>query len=144
MPQQSKKTASRGWQSLSTYKWFGTPCRFNLNSMPSFAEAELLPKFTALTGMHPDCPIPAYMRLDANLFFTNFFSFRGAWPLMAGLARLPGSSPSVAPTTAGGQLATMSTALESAGNASSQLVSPLVDFMKVFQGIPNASISNGY
>jgi hypothetical protein len=44
--------------------------------MPSFAEADLLPKFTALTGMQPDSPIPTYMRSDAKLFFTNFTVFR--------------------------------------------------------------------
>ena len=44
--------------------------------MPSFAEADLLPKFTALTNIQPDCPIPNYMRLDAKLFFTNFTLFR--------------------------------------------------------------------
>jgi hypothetical protein len=44
--------------------------------MPSFAEADLLPKFTSLTGMQPDSPIPNYMRLDAKLFFTNFTVFR--------------------------------------------------------------------
>jgi hypothetical protein len=50
--------------------------RYNLASMPNFAEAELLPKFTALTGMQPDCPIPQYLRSDAKLFFTNFAVFR--------------------------------------------------------------------
>lgn len=107
--------------------------------MPSIAEAELLPKFTALTGMHPDCPIPAYLRLDANLFFTNFLPFRGTWPLTAGLARLPDGLTSGAPPAAAGQLATTSTAVESASNAGSQLVSPVLEFLKVLLGIQTKS-----
>jgi hypothetical protein len=44
--------------------------------MPSFAEADLLPKFTELTSMQPDSTIPTYMRSDSKLFFTNFTVFR--------------------------------------------------------------------
>ena len=51
--------------------------RFNLNRMPGIADAKLLPMFSALTGMSPDCAIPAYLRVDANLFFTNIAVFRG-------------------------------------------------------------------
>jgi hypothetical protein len=102
--------------------------------MSSFAESELLPKFTALTGMHPDCPIPAYMRADANLFFTNFVSFRGAWPLLSGLALTPNSLPSVAPTAVPGQLASTSSAVQPASHTGSQLVSPPLEFMKVIAG----------
>ncbi len=108
--------------------------------MPNYADADLLLKFTTLTGMHPDCPIPAYMRADANLFFTNFISFRGAWPHMAGLAQDLDSSASVAPTAAAGQSTT--SALEPTGNAGcSQLASPPLEVMKVVLWIKNPNSS---
>jgi hypothetical protein len=103
--------------------------------MPKFAEADLLPKFTALTGMHPDCPIPGYLRMDADLFFTNFFAFRGDW------SSLVGSASSVAPTVAAGSASSVAQTptVELASNPSSQLVSPPQEFMKVFMGIETES-----
>jgi hypothetical protein len=120
-----------------------------MNTMSSVAENELLPKFQALTGMHPDCPIPGYMRLDANLFFANFFSFRGAWPHLAGPAAAlagsasasAGSAPAsatsslVAPTAGTGQQFTNSTAAEATSTMGSQLAPKPAACMKVDRGI---------
>jgi hypothetical protein len=114
-------------------------CRFNLNTIASFAEDQLLSQFQVLTGMHPDCPIPAYMRLDANLFFTNFVSFRGAWPLLAGSASAaevapsvaPTASPTVAQTASAGQQGTNSSAAEATSNMGSKLAPAPAACMKV-------------
>ena len=70
----------------------------HLASMPSFAEADLLPKFTALTNIQPDSPIPNYMRLDAKLFFTNFTLLRR--PVgQAPSGSVPPAAPAVAATS---------------------------------------------
>jgi hypothetical protein len=119
-----------------------------MNSIANFAEADLLPKFQVLTGMHPDCPIPEYLRADANLFFTNFFSFRGAWPLLAGTASASAGSasasatlPLVAPTAGGGQLvaptdgAGQLVAPTAAATSGSQLAPTPAACMKVGRGI---------
>jgi hypothetical protein len=108
--------------------------RYNLASMASFAENDLLSHFTTLTGMHPDCPIPAYIRLDANLFFTNFIAFRGVWPLAAGPAPASEKSSTLASeksSSLAGQPPSTTTAPEPASSTGSQLVSPPLQFMKV-------------
>jgi hypothetical protein len=103
------------------------PCqhpRFNLNSMPGIADAELLPKFSALTGMSPDCPIPAYLRTDANLFFTNMAVFRGAVVPAAATAPVLASLPVVAPTAS-------PLVAPTASPSAPAMITPSLDFMKV-------------
>jgi hypothetical protein len=58
-------------------KNFPSP-RFNLNNMAGISDASLLPAFTSLTGMLPDCPIPPYLRADSSLFFINMATYRAA------------------------------------------------------------------
>jgi hypothetical protein len=103
--------------------------RFNLNTMPGFADAGLLSKFTGLTCMSPDSPIPAYLRLDANLFFANMAVFRGTLLPKVGSALLP----SVAPTISAGVVApTISAGLAPLPPvAPTPSVLPPLEFMKV-------------
>lgn len=73
--------------------------RYNLTTMPAMVEADLLPQFTALTNMQPNMPIPAYLRLDANLFFHNIACFR-----VPETAPSPAVQASVAPVPAASAL----------------------------------------
>ena len=80
--------------------------------MPGIADAELLLMFSALTGMSPDGAIPAYLRVDANLFFTNLAVFRGM--LLSAAALAPAAAPllMVAPTTSASGLPSVSPPLD--------------------------------
>ena len=95
--------------------------------MPGIADGELLPKFSALTGMHPDGPIPVYLHKDAHLFFTNLAVFLGA------VVPAAAAAPVVAPLPLVPAVATAPVAALVAAAAILPSVSPPLDFMKVSQ-----------
>ena len=80
-----------------------------MNTFVGMAESSLLATFLELTGLRGDLPIPAYLRLDAKLFFTNFSVFRrttgttGAVPASAAIAGsvAPDVAASAGPAIAG-------------------------------------------
>lgn len=73
--------------------------RYNLSTFAHMAESTLLPSFTEVTGLRAETPIPAYLRADAKLFFSNFLAWRRApGGLASASAPAVASAAPVAPT----------------------------------------------